>query len=45
MRDPGSMEAKVPIWAWSERLRRVMAACGRGHDMGQARAQPRAMAV
>jgi len=45
VRDPGSMEAEVPIWAWSERLRRVMAACGRGRDMGQARAQPRAMAV
>ena len=45
MRDPGSMEAEVPIWAWSERQRRVMAVCGRGRDMGQARAQPRAMAV
>ena len=45
MRDPGSMGAEVPIWAWSERLRRVMAASGSGHDMGQARAQPRAMAV
>jgi len=45
VRDPGSMEAEVPIWAWSERLRRVMVACGRGRDMGQACAQPRAMAV
>jgi hypothetical protein len=45
VRDPGSMEAEVPIRAPSERLRRVMAACGRGRGMGQARAQPRARAV